>query len=234
MSKRSLIDDVNIGLSYSDFGPPICFTNIEIRKMLTLVKAGKDDVIWDLGCGWGQTLIIAVTEFGVKKCFGIERLNLRYQKANERVRNWSLSKQITIIKSNYEDIIDHTNKTANLEDATIVLFFLESDAEIIGQLSPILKKGCRFVYHVNCLFPEIKPDIFDYPFCISKFPFRRSSSELDWLMSIIQKRKSSLIEGKQPNKEELWDELFHDYHLMGLSRNDVRNYRHRLKVMGLD
>src|SRR5882672_2122716 len=81
-------------MRHGDYGPPMLFSYPEIRRMLKLVEAGKDDVFYDLGCGWGQNLIVAATEFGVRKCVGIEMLTHRFRKAKEFVSKRSLSKQI--------------------------------------------------------------------------------------------------------------------------------------------
>jgi len=40
-------DDINLEDEYWNAGDPIRFTNPEIRKMLALAKAGKDDVFCD-------------------------------------------------------------------------------------------------------------------------------------------------------------------------------------------
>jgi precorrin-6B methylase 2 len=228
MADKSLIDDVQLKREYSDNGPPILFTNAEIRRMLKLARARKDDVLYDLGCGWGQNLIIAATEFGVKKCFGIERLKLRYLKARKRVKQRSLAPR-NIIRGQFEDLFEGKIKESNLEDATIVLYALDTDKEILEKLASKLQKGCRLVYYYNALFPEIKPDAVDYPFYVSVSPFKHPTSELDWLRSVVHKKKSSIIQSKKPTTQELWDELYHDYDVMWLTRSDVRDYHRRLK-----
>ena len=45
---------------------PITLSNRDIRMMLKLAEANKNDVFCDLGCGHGQLCIIAVKEFNVK------------------------------------------------------------------------------------------------------------------------------------------------------------------------
>jgi hypothetical protein len=238
MLERSLIDDVTIRRPSSikkvdrGYGEPILFENALIRRMLNLAKAGKDDVVFDFGCGWAQNLIIAATEFDVKRCMGIERLKRRYLKAKERVERKRLSDQITIILGEFEDLIMGKSKEAKLEDATIIIYLLDSDKEFINDLSKRLQKGCRLVYHYSTLFPEIKPNAIDHPFYVSTFPFERSSSELDWLKSIVHKEKSSHpqgVRGQEPSAEELWAELKHDYHVIGISRKDVTEYKRRLR-----
>ncbi len=231
MRKRSYIDDVRITKRHreSESGSPILFSNPEIRKMFKLAKAGKNDVIFDLGCGWAQNLIIAVTELYVKKCYGIECIKSRCKEAKDRVNGKSISNQITIIQGYFQDLIEGKFKEVKIEDATIVIYALETEEGVVDQLSKKLQEGCRLVYYYNGLIPEIKSDAIDHPFYVSTFPFKRPSSELDWLRSVVKKGKSSLIEGKKPSAKELWDELYHDYNVDGLKRSDVRDYQKRLK-----
>ena len=48
------LDDINLEDEYWHQGDPIRFTNPEIRRMLTLAKAGKDDVFCDFGSGFAK------------------------------------------------------------------------------------------------------------------------------------------------------------------------------------
>ncbi len=79
-----MIDDACLD-DDDDKGYPILFTNPEIRKMLHLAKAGPSDVFYDLGSGWGQNLIVALTEFGVRKAVGIEQDRERHHVSLERL-----------------------------------------------------------------------------------------------------------------------------------------------------
>ena len=226
--RGSQIDDVRIGWPKSGLGPPILFTNIEIRRMLRLAGTRESDVFYDLGCGWAQNLLVAASEFGVKKCVGIERDERRHLKARRRVRARSLSHRIKIIRGNFEDLVDGDLDEGSIEEATILFYGLSTSAELLDRLSERMRSGCRLVYYYNTLFPEIKGDRSDFPFYVSIFPFKRPVSELDWLNSIIQKKASSLIPGGVPSTDELWEELTHDYDYLGL-RGDARKYRERLR-----
>src|SRR5437867_464052 len=221
-------DDVRVTWPRTGLGPPILFTNIDIRRMLRLAKAGPQDVFYDLGCGWAQNLIIAATEFKVKKCVGVERDKRRYHKAVRRVKARNLSSKIRIIRGNFEDMIDGVLTDEDIREATIVFYGLSTSADFLERLSDQMRKHARLVYYYNTLFPEIKADAMDYPFYISKHPFTRPVSERDWLASIIGKEQSSLNHGRKPSTSELWDELTHDYDYWGL-RGEVAGYRARLR-----
>jgi precorrin-6B methylase 2 len=225
---HSKIDDVRVTWPRSGLGPPILFTNIDIRRMLRLARAKPNDVFYDLGCGWAQNLIVAATEFGLRKSVGIERDKRRYVKAVQRVRARKLSSRIKIVRGNFEDLVDGTLTGENVKEATIVFYGLSTSDDFLERLSSSMKRRARLVYYYNTLFPEIKADKSEYPFYVSTHPFTRPVSEHDWLDSIIRKDKSSLVPNGKPTTAELWDELAHDYDYWGL-RGEVSRYRSRLK-----
>jgi len=190
---NSIIDDVILGQSCSGHGPPILFTNAEIRKMLSLARANENDVLVDLGCGWAQNLIIAATEFNVKNCYGIERLRRRYSKAKQRVRQRSLSDRITILEGQFEDFVDGNFKEAKIDDATVIIYALETDRDIIDQLSRKIKEECRLVYYFNGLFPEIKADAIDGSDKSSGYDTGTTTSHLCQNVCITRQVISALI-----------------------------------------
>ena len=224
---NSKIDDVRVTWPRSGLGPPILFTNIDIRRMLRLARAKPYDVFYDLGCGWAQNLIVAATELGVRKCVGIERDKRRYHKAMLRVKARSLSSRIKIVHGNFEDLVDGLLVGEDVSEATIVFYGLSTSADFLERLSSSMRRGSRLVYYYNTLFPEIKADRSDYPFYVSTHPFTRPFSEHDWLDSIIHKDKSSIVSIGKPSTSELWDELTHDYDYWGL-RGEIPRYRSRL------
>jgi len=54
-----------------NLGPPDLTTPIETKKILSLAKANKNDIFYDLGCGHGGVCIIAARK--VKRAVGIEK-----------------------------------------------------------------------------------------------------------------------------------------------------------------
>jgi len=227
MSSGSMIDDVRLDDDDSK-GYPILFTNQEIRKMLGLANAGPRDVFYDLGSGWGQNLIVALTEFGVKRAIGIERDRERYHVSQERLDRRRISNvQGSVVQEKFERVLSGRNKNFKLSDATIVFYGLSTDKRTLDGIERHLKKGSRLVYYYQCLFPEIMPDRVDYPFYVSVAPFRRPRSQYEWLTAIVRKERSSLGKGKKPSSRELWEELSHDYDVEWVG-NRIENYKGRL------
>jgi Histone methylation protein DOT1 len=234
MRKGSLIDDVE--LYYGDQGPPICFKNADIRKLLKLGKASHNDTFFDLGSGWGQIIMIALTEFGVTKAVGFDSDRERWKKASKRREGW-LRQRPDIkpaqwhLKAGNFDTLLRKGKLAgeSLKDATLIFYGLETHPSILTNIKKAWKntEGRRLLYYYNCLFPEILPSDVDLPFFVSEFPFTRPRNEEEWLAWICGKEYSSLVKGDPALKQELWDELRHDYVTDDL-QDDIGRYKRRL------
>lgn len=224
MIKKLFINDVSLPKRRPKWGWPILFTNQDIRKMLRLARATKKDVFYDLGCGWGQNLIIALTEFKVKRVVGIEDDRKNWKKATQRLEKIAPTTDWDIIKGKFEDLFSDKIEEEDLREATIVFYGLAPDKNVLKGLEKKLQRNCRLITYYNCLFPEIKYQCSDYPFYLSTFPFKKPKSELDWLRTVITKRSAQ----RKITANELWKELLHDYEIEGI-RNSVYAYKKRLQ-----
>lgn len=230
--RKSLIDDVRKS-DEVNLGPPILFTNQLIRKMLSLAKVGRDDVFYDLGSGWGQNMIVALTEFGVRKAVGVELDAERISVAEKRLkrlarRDRKLGRWL-LYEGSFEDLFenDFDVEDVDIGEASVVFYGLDPGKEILEGLNGKLKDSARFVTYYLCLFPEIMPAKRDYPFFLSVKPFKSTKNAVDWLTFVVDKRKSSLRRATPPDEEELWDELGHDY---GVDSEfpSIKDYRRRM------
>lgn len=121
-------------------------TNRKIaRAMCRLAKVGKDDVVYDLGCGDGMALNVAAAEFGASGV-GIEIDPLRYLFSKIRFELNGLNKKVKIIKNNFNKV--------NISDASVVFVYLVPKA--LTRLKPKLLKELKpgtllvsFRYRVN-------------------------------------------------------------------------------------
>lgn len=224
-------------LFYGDQGPPICFKNADIRKLLNLGKANRKDTFFDLGSGWGQTIMIALTEFGVAKAVGFDNDRERWEKASKRRDGWLRQRpdikpaQWRLKTGNFDTVLRRGKLAGeSLKEATLIFYGLETHPSILTNIKKSWKntEGRRLLYYYNCLFPEIMPSDVDLPFFVSEFPFTRPKSEEEWLAKICGKKDSSLIKGDPALKQELWDELKHDYMTDDL-QYDIGEYKRRLR-----
>src|SRR5207249_5969491 len=131
-----------------DKGYPILFDNQEIRLMLGLGRVGRSDVFYDLGSGWGQNLIIALTEFHVKKAVGIERDRERHQISTERLEKRGLApSQGIVIREDFERVLARRVKGVDLSEATAVFYGLSTDGILFRKIQRCLSKGARLIYY---------------------------------------------------------------------------------------
>ncbi|MGC8953359.1 protein-lysine N-methyltransferase [Desulfurococcus amylolyticus] len=112
-----------------------------VREMLKLAGAGKDDVLYDLGCGDGRILVVAVKEFNVKKAVGIERDSERVKEAVRRINEEGISDKAIVIQGDFFE--------TDISEATIVtLFLLTSVNEVLRpKFDKELRDGTRIVSH---------------------------------------------------------------------------------------
>ncbi len=114
-----------------------------VDAMMKLAGVGKDDVVYDLGCGDGSLVITAVKKFNAKRGVGIdiEAKKVQLSKANAKaagVEDKVEFRQGDVLK----DVKD-------LSEATVVTLYMSD--ELNERLMPILQKqlkpGARIVSH---------------------------------------------------------------------------------------
>jgi len=228
-----LISDISVA-EWDEQGPPILFPNPLIRKMLSLVDARPSDVFYDLGSGWGQNLLIALTEYQVREAVGIENDRERHAISLARLKRWGIpAERGRVICASFEKVLSGKVKEVDAREASIVFYGLATDRAILSSIERNMARGAKLVYYYKCLFPEIMPDRVDFPFFRSTVPFRRPKSQYEWLSRVVGKGLSSIRPTRKPSLSELWDELAHDYDVEGIEEATISEYRHRLgKVVG--
>jgi len=116
--------------------------NDVVDEMCKMAKVGKDDVVYDLGCGDGRMVIRAVKNFGAKRGVGVERDPKMVKESKDAVKNAGVTDKVEIREG---DVL----KIKDLSDATVVLLYMGDDINL--RLRPILQKtlkpGSRVVSH---------------------------------------------------------------------------------------
>jgi uncharacterized protein (TIGR03000 family) len=117
------------------------FPNI-VNKMLEMAKVGKNDVVFDLGCGDGRILIAAAKKFGCKGV-GIDIDPDRIEECHENAKKEGVENLVEFRLGDIFKNIDDLNK------ASVVTLYLLP--ELNRKLNPILRKtlkpGSRVVTH---------------------------------------------------------------------------------------
>lgn len=110
-----------------------------VIKMLDLAKVGKDDVVYDLGCGDGRIVVTAAKKFGCRGV-GFDVNPVRIRESNENVSRNGVEGRVEIKN---QDIF----KTDLAPASVVTLYLLPSlNVKLIPQLEK-LKPGSRIVSH---------------------------------------------------------------------------------------
>lgn len=113
-----------------------------VKKMLELAKCGKDDVVFDIGCGDGRMVIAGVKDSGAKRGVGVDIDPERIKESTKNAKDAGVADKI-------EFRLEDALKIKDLEDASVLLLYLGDD--LMEQLRPIFKKrlkpGTRIVSH---------------------------------------------------------------------------------------
>jgi SAM-dependent methyltransferase len=111
-----------------------------VERMLSLGRVGKDDLLYDLGCGDGRIVVTAAKERGAHGV-GIDLNPVRIAEANENARKAGVEKMVTFKVGNLFE--------ADLSPATVVTLYLlpSVNRQLRPRLWKQLKVGTRVVSH---------------------------------------------------------------------------------------
>ena len=112
-----------------------------VDEMLRMANVGKDDVVYDLGCGDGRLVITAVKKFGAKRGVGVDIDPKRIEESNANAQAAGVADRVKFV---VQDLF----KT-DIKEATVVTLYLLPDVNL--RLRPMLwsdlKPGTRVVSH---------------------------------------------------------------------------------------
>jgi uncharacterized protein (TIGR03000 family) len=113
-----------------------------VDAMLKLAEVGKDDVVYDLGCGDGRIVIAAVSRFSARRGVGFDLNPKRLKECADNARRAGVGDRVEFRQG---DVL----KIDDLSQATVVTIYMSE--EINKRLRPILQKtlppGARIVTH---------------------------------------------------------------------------------------
>jgi SAM-dependent methyltransferase len=124
-----------------------------VEEMCKMARVGKDDVVYDLGCGDGRLVVTAVKQFGAKRGVGVDIDPDRVKEAKAKAEEAGVADKV-------EFRVGDVLKVADLSDASVVLLYMGDD--INQRLKPILKStlkpGSRVVSHRFLMGADWPPD----------------------------------------------------------------------------
>lgn len=147
-------------------GNAVSLSDNVVRKIFEFAKLKKSDIFYHLGCGDGNAVAIAAKEFGVKRSVGVE---IDVETADRARKNVAGIKNTEIVNA---DI-----RKAEISSATVLLFWF-SEPDMVDAMTKKfrkLKDGAR-VITIWAPLGMTLPDKIEFPFFVSKKPFRRARS----------------------------------------------------------
>ena len=115
-------------------------TNV-VRRMLTLAEVGPDDVVYDLGCGDGRILFMAIEEFEAERAVGYDINPSMAEPLQERIEYKDMEDRIKVVNGNFFE--------ADLSPASVVTMYLTTsgNSKLRPKLEEELGVGTRIVSH---------------------------------------------------------------------------------------
>ena len=122
-----------------------------VDAMIKLGNVGKEDVVFEPGCGDGR-IIVASVKAGAKKAVGIDLDEERVKESNAAVKLAGLGDKIDIRKGDALEVKDYG-------DATVVMLYMGDEFDLLVRpvLVRELKVGSRIVSH-RFTMGDWKPD----------------------------------------------------------------------------
>jgi SAM-dependent methyltransferase len=131
-----------ISISWTNYrGAPWAPTPMStVHKMLTMADVGTDDVVYDLGCGDGRTIITAARRYGAR-ALGIEIDPLRYLWCQALITILGLRGQVKIVFG------DFYNQDLSAADVITCYLLQGTNNKLESKLKQELRPNTRVVSH---------------------------------------------------------------------------------------
>jgi predicted RNA methylase len=113
-----------------------------VDEMCKMAAIGKNDIVYDIGCGDGRMVLTAIAKFGAKRGVGIDIDPKLIETSRENAKKAGVFDKIEF---RAEDAL----KITDLSDADVVMLFIGEDLN--RKLRPVLQKtlkhGARVISH---------------------------------------------------------------------------------------
>ncbi|HEV3471255.1 MAG TPA: class I SAM-dependent methyltransferase [Pyrinomonadaceae bacterium] len=120
--------------------PYVPTPEVIVERMLRMAKVGKDDVVYDLGCGDGRIVVTAASRYGARGV-GYDLNPQRITESNANAVKAGVADRVRFVQG---DLF-----RADLSEATVVTLYLLPDVnlKLRPKLLADLKPGTRVVSH---------------------------------------------------------------------------------------
>jgi trans-aconitate methyltransferase len=148
-----------------------------LREIFRFAELTENDIFYHLGCGSGNSIIIALQEFRVKKAIGIDNNKDKIEHAQRLVEEKHISNGLF----RCQDIT-----VSEISDATVILFWFSDEKVIDKMISKFekLRPGCKIITIWGPL-TGCMPDKVDFPYILNVTPFKKAESLRDQMLAIF-------------------------------------------------
>jgi len=148
-----------------------------LKEIFRFVELTENDVFYHLGCSSGNSIIIALQEFMVKKAIGIDNNKDKIIYAQKLLEE----KHISNGSFRCQDVA-----VSDISDATVILFWFSDKKMIEKMISKFenLRPGCKIITIWGPL-TGFMPDKVDFPYILNVTPFKKAESLRDQMLSIF-------------------------------------------------
>jgi SAM-dependent methyltransferase len=129
---------ISILWSHARGAPWVPTSFSKVHKMLEMAEVGPDDVVYDLGCGDGRTIVVAARRYGAR-AMGIEIDPMRCAWCRMLIRILGLRDRVHVVRGDFF--------AQNLSGADVVTCYLlqTTNEKLEGKLKQELRPGTRIV-----------------------------------------------------------------------------------------
>ncbi|MFA0765302.1 MAG: hypothetical protein BDTLLHRC_000255 [Candidatus Fervidibacter sp.] len=104
-----------------------------VREMLKVAQVNANDIVYDLGCGDGRIVIMAVKEFKAKRGVGVDIDPQRIRESNENAQKAGVTDRVKFLQ---QDLFE-----TDISEATVITLYLLPSVNL--RLRPKLFRECR-------------------------------------------------------------------------------------------
>jgi trans-aconitate methyltransferase len=158
-------------------GEDVELSDDALRDIFKFAKLGENDIFYHLGCGGGNSIVIALQEFRAKMAVGIDSNKEKISRGQKLLEE----KHIENGSFRHEDIT-----VSDISNATVILFWF-SDEKIIEKMVPKfenLRSGCKIITIWGPLIGHM-PDKIDFPYILNVTPFKKAESLREQMLAIF-------------------------------------------------
>ena len=157
-------------------GEDVQLSEKSFRDIFKLAELNENDVFYHLGCGDERGLELALKEFKVKKAVGIDNNPEKIENAKKALEKNNINADLICKKIEETDISEAT-----------VIFFWFTDEQVINTMMEKfenLNPGTKIITIWGPL-PDCLPDKVNFPYILSKIPFKKAESMQEQLLSVF-------------------------------------------------